>query len=61
MICTLIIIIMTGLQYYNLGVSLVNPKNEVVYVQSDRWESDGLKKKKYSVEFQLKMDLFLQN
>ena len=28
-------------------------------VQGDRRESDGFKKKKYSVDFQLEMDLFV--
>jgi len=32
-----------------------------MYIQGDRRESDGLKKKKYSVVFQLEMGLFLQN
>jgi len=31
-----------------------------IIIQGDRRESDGLKKK-YSVDFQLEMDLFLQN
>jgi len=30
-------------------------------IQCDRRGSDGLKKKKYSVDFQLEMDIFLQN
>ena len=29
--------------------------------ESDRRESDGFQKKKYSVDFQLEMDVFLQN
>ena len=29
-------------------------------MQGDRRESDSLKKKKYSVDFQLEMDVFLQ-
>jgi hypothetical protein len=33
----------------------------MLFVQGDRRESDGFKKKKYSVDFQLEMDLFLQN
>ena len=33
----------------------------VLLIQGDRRESDGFQKKKYSVDFQLEMDVFLQN
>jgi len=32
-----------------------------VQIQGDQRKSDGFQKKKYSVDFQLEMDLFLQN
>ena len=34
---------------------------QTAVVEGDRRESDGLKKKNYSVDFQLEMDVFLQN
>ena len=37
-------------------------RNTLPYkIQGDRRESDGFKKKKYSADFQLEMDVFLQN
>ena len=36
-------------------------QNAKLVLQGDRRESDYFKKKTYSVDFQLEMDLFLQN
>ena len=41
-------------------VQKITYSNQLSLIQGDRWESDGLKKK-YSVDFQLEMDVFLQN
>jgi hypothetical protein len=45
----------------NGGVIIMIDRVKSEEVQGDRRESDGFQKKKYSVDFQLEMDLFLQN
>ena len=41
-------------------VQKITYSKQLSLIQGDRRESDGLKKK-YSVDFQLEMDVFLQN
>ena len=54
---------MSKIQFYKYGFNhagFVIPDGCITLIQGDTRESDGFQKKKYSVDFQLEMDLFVQ-